>query len=101
MRIYYDTSAGTSTLFWDAVIFVALLAWCLFAGKAIERLRNRGKTPKKFLGQAISRPSADDYGSDLGNFASMIVSGKEDSSSAHVPPSRAIPRRHSAGRTTK
>jgi hypothetical protein len=69
------------------VLFVALVALFFLVGKAIERLRNRSKPPNESSGQAISRPSADGYGNALGNFASMIASGHDDSSSA--PPQAA------------
>jgi hypothetical protein len=78
----YDTLTDTSTLFWGAALFVALVALFFLVGKAIERLRNRSKPPNESSGQAISRPSADGYGNALGNFASMIASGHDDSSSA-------------------
>jgi hypothetical protein len=87
----YDLLTDSSTLFWGAVIFVALVALCLVASKAIGRSRNKGNAdgvatlghPKESSGQAISRPSADGYGCGLGNFASMIVAGEDDSSSDH------------------
>ena len=47
-RGYYDAVSDTSTLFWGAVIFVALVAACLLIGKAIG-LRNR----RRFDGRAV------------------------------------------------
>jgi len=49
-RDYYDAVSDTSTLFWGAVIFVALVAACLLIviGKAIG-LRNR----RRFDGSAV------------------------------------------------
>ena len=47
-RGYYDAVSDTSTLFWGAVIFVALVAACLLIGKAIG-LRNR----RRFDGSAV------------------------------------------------
>jgi hypothetical protein len=70
-----------STLFWGALIFVTLFVSCLLAWKAIEWLRNRRKfddvvaerghpkdpvEPWEPWDQAISRPSADYYGDELG-----------------------------------
>ena len=80
----YDTLTGSSTVFWGALIFVALVALCLLASKAINTARNkRNADGKEFLGQATSRPPANGYGIALGNFASTIVAG-EDSSSGHA-----------------
>jgi len=80
----YDTLTDTSTLLSGAVIFVVLVALCLLASKAIDSARNKrnadGKEPSD---QATSRPTADGYGNALGNFASMIVAGDEDSSPGH------------------
>jgi hypothetical protein len=91
MQEDYDLLTDSSMLFWGAVIFVALVALLLLASKAINTARNRrsidgpatGAHPKEPSGQAISRPSADGYGCGLGNFASMIVAGEDDSSSDH------------------
>src|SRR6478672_10519684 len=60
-----------------------LVALCLLASKAINVARNKTNGAS---GQATSRLTADGCGSALGNFASMIVAGDEDSSSGH--PSR-------------
>jgi hypothetical protein len=82
---YYDTLTDSSTLFWGAVIFVALVALCLVASKAINTARNkRNADGEQRPGQATSRPTADGYGNALGNFASMIVAGDEDASSGHA-----------------
>jgi len=55
-----------ATLFWGAVIFLAVCVSCLLARKAIERLYDRGESdgvapgePKDPWEQAISRPPAD------------------------------------------
>ena len=81
----YDTLTDSSTLFWGALIFVALVALCLLASKAIKTARNKrradGEEPSA---QATSQPTGYGYGSGLGSFASMIVAGNEDSSSDHA-----------------
>ena len=43
----YDFDFPISTLFWGAVIFVALVAACLLVGKAIPRLRNRKRLDRR------------------------------------------------------
>jgi hypothetical protein len=40
---YYRHGFDIDTLFWGALIFLALFVFCLLAWKAIERLRNRRK----------------------------------------------------------
>jgi hypothetical protein len=37
---FYKAQSDTSTLFWGAVIFLAVVVSCFFAWKAIDRLRN-------------------------------------------------------------
>ena len=76
-----------STLFWGALIFLALFVSCFLAWKAIERLRNRRQfdgaalegghmrhpeeLSEAWADQAISRPAADyDYG-DMGSFGGL------------------------------
>jgi hypothetical protein len=81
----YDTLTDSSTLSWGALIVVALVALCHLASKAINTARNkRNADGRKPPGHATSRPTEDGYGNALGNFASMIVAGDEDSSSGHV-----------------
>ena len=81
-RDEYDAVTNSSTLFWGALIFIALVASCLFISKLINRPRTKrntdslatGGNPKSPSAQAISNPCGGGYGSDLGDFASMIVS---------------------------
>src|SRR5262245_59746050 len=40
---YNEAANDTSTLFWEAAIFLAVFVSCFFAWKAIKRLRNRSK----------------------------------------------------------
>ena len=46
---YYEAQSDTSTLFWEAVVFLAVVVSCFFAWKAIDWLRNR----RKFNGLAV------------------------------------------------
>jgi hypothetical protein len=50
-----------STLFWGALIFLALFVSCLLAWKAIEWLRNR----RKFDGVAMEKGQTKDPGEPL------------------------------------
>jgi hypothetical protein len=91
-----------STLFWGALVFVALFVCCLLAWKAIQWLRNRRtfddaatgpgdkKDPKDPWDNAISRPSADYFSSDplsssWGGFAGMTEREQEELFSTHAP----------------
>jgi len=84
-----------STLFWGALVFVALFVCCFFAWKAIEWLRTRGKVrsevaegrvpkvpkvPKvpgdpseSWATQAISRPSGDRHYWEMGSSGGLGV----------------------------
>lgn len=94
-----------STLFWRAVIVVALFVSCLLAWKAIGWVRNRGKSggvvvevhlkdpeePRDPWENAISRPPADYYGfsgyygDELGGLGSMTQREQEELFSTYAP----------------
>ncbi|MDT5362215.1 MAG: hypothetical protein QOC69_3977 [Mycobacterium sp.] len=86
-----------STLFWGALIFLALFVSCFLAWKAIEWLRNRRKfdgvvaegghtmDPEDLWDQAISRPLADHYGSELGGLGGMTQREQEELFSTYAP----------------
>jgi hypothetical protein len=65
-RYPYRHGFDIDTLFWGAVIFLALFVSCLLAWKAIERLRNRKKpsAPSRANTSAVARAVAD-AGTDL------------------------------------
>jgi hypothetical protein len=86
-----------STLFWGALIVVALSVACLLASKAIGWLRNRrkfdgvaeeeGRTkdPEEPWDQAISRPSADYFGDGGSGLGGMNKREQEEIFSTHAP----------------
>lgn len=104
MGDYGDYGFPISTLFWGALVFLALFVSCLLVWKAIERLRNNlrkfdgapadeghPKDPKDPWDQAISRPPADHNwveglgGGDLGGLGSMSQREQEDLFSTYAP----------------
>lgn len=85
-----------STLFWGALIVVALVVACLLASKAIDWLRSRKKfdgvvtsDPEEPWDQAISRPSADYFGDGglgaLGGLGGMNKREQEEIFSIYAP----------------
>ena len=82
-RYYPGYEFEISTLFWGALILVALVVACLFARKAIQWLLNRRKfdgaadegehpeDPKDPWAQAISRPLADHHYGDEGGLGGL------------------------------
>jgi hypothetical protein len=105
MRDYGTYGFPISTLFWGAVIFVALVVSCLLILKALAWLRHkleksdgaavkveRPEAPKGSWEQAISRPEADHNhvpglggGSDLGGFEGLTQSEQEYLFSTYAP----------------
>jgi hypothetical protein len=87
-----------STLFWGALVFLALFVFCLFAWRVIDWLRNRRKSdgvpvdagePGDAWDQAISRPPGDQYYRDnyggLGGLGGMTQREQEELFSTHAP----------------
>lgn len=106
-RYYRHYDFPISTLFWGALIFLALFVSCFLVWKAIERLRNNlrrfdgaavdegnPKDPKDPWDQAISRPPADYHSStglcggiknELGGLGSMSQREQEELFSTYAP----------------
>jgi hypothetical protein len=87
-----------STLFWGALVFLALFVFCLFAWRAIDWLRNRRKSdgvtvdagePGDRWDQAISRPPGDQYYGDeyggMGGLGGMNQREQEELFSTYAP----------------
>jgi|SRR3954451_3105990 hypothetical protein len=86
-----------STLIWGALIFIGLFVICLLIGKAIGWLRNRWTVQveghieipqdpsERWASQAISRPSGDYYGDELGGFGGMSQREQEEFFSTYAP----------------
>jgi hypothetical protein len=107
MRDYGKYGFPVSTLFWGALVFLALFVSCFLVWKAIERLRNNlrkfdseavdeghPKDPKDPWGQAISRPLADYHSSpglgggvehELGGLGNMSQREQEELFSTYAP----------------
>jgi hypothetical protein len=96
----YYHSFDTDTLFWGALIFLALFPSFFFAWKAIEWLRNRRKFDGTAVQEstdpwdhAISRPAADcnwgaavgGFGGELGGLGSMNQREQEELFSNYAP----------------
>jgi len=96
-RYYPGYEFEISTLFWGALILVALVVACLFAWKAIQWLLNRRKfdgaadegehpeDPKDPWAQAISRPLADHHYGDEGGLGGMSQREQEQLFSTYAP----------------
>jgi hypothetical protein len=70
---YHWALPDTSTMFWGAVIFLAVFVSCFFAWKAIERLRNR----RKFDGVAVEAGQIKDP-RFAGSFGRYMAVGSSD-----------------------
>jgi len=89
-----DYEYPISTLFWGALIFLALFVSCFLAWKAIEWVRNRrnsdgvvvdGGNPEDPWDKAISRPTADYFTDEWGGLGSMSQREQEELFSIYAP----------------
>jgi hypothetical protein len=83
-----------STLFWGALIVLAVFVSCFLAWKAIEWVRNRrqfdaeavdGVNPEDPWDKAISRPTADYFADEWGGLGSMNQREQEELFSTYAP----------------